>query len=157
MIIPIKKFTAEEIYSSVLTSRFVENENGWMQWQAVERTIKPTGSAILDSIVSVLHETRLREAKEFGHILQVDPALLRPAVKLLTGMTFAQFILSYRLQQAKEWLSCTNLSLTEISERCGFPSQQVFSQYFTQSFHVSPQKFRQYNRPANFASLYKWE
>ena len=47
-----------------------------------------------------------------------------------------------KLQGAKQLLSRTNLSIKEISERCGFSSQYYFSRCFSKAYGVPPSALR---------------
>lgn len=50
-------------------------------------------------------------------------------------------LLKYRMMIAREELTLKNLTVTEISEKCGFSSIHHFSYYFKKCFGVSPSKF----------------
>ena len=62
--------------------------------------------------------------------------------KLYTGYTPHEYLLSYRLRQAKQLLSTSSLTIEEIAERCGFNSASHFARAFRSAENTSPTKFR---------------
>lgn len=63
-------------------------------------------------------------------------------IKALTGISTSIYIRSVRLQKAKNLLSSTELSISEIAYQCGFKSPAYFSQVFKDSFGVPPSAAR---------------
>lgn len=53
-----------------------------------------------------------------------------------------QYLLNYRILQAMEMLSRTELSITEIALRCGFNDTSHFIQYFKRKTDMTPGEFR---------------
>jgi AraC-like DNA-binding protein len=64
-------------------------------------------------------------------------------LKNLTGQTTQQHIQNQLLEKAKELLSTTELSISEIAYQLGFEYPQSFSKLFKTKTNVSPLKFRQ--------------
>jgi AraC family transcriptional regulator len=60
----------------------------------------------------------------------------------LTGTSPGRFLSAVRLQQAKNMLLETNLSVTEISYRVGYNSLGTFTSRFTRSVSHSPARYR---------------
>ena len=54
------------------------------------------------------------------------------------------FLLTLRLNKAKEELVNTNASIKEISDKCGFSSPNYFSLIFKRKEHISPANYRKY-------------
>lgn len=61
----------------------------------------------------------------------------------ITGVSPGRFLSAMRLQEAKELLVSTSLSVTEISHRVGYTSVGTFSSRFTTTVGVSPTVYRQ--------------
>jgi AraC family transcriptional regulator len=61
----------------------------------------------------------------------------------VTGVSPGRFLSAMRLQEAKELLVTTTLTVTEISHRVGYTSVGTFSSRFTMSVGVSPTTYRQ--------------
>lgn len=57
-----------------------------------------------------------------------------------------KLITRLRLSEAKETLSTTNISITEISEKLGFENLCSFTRIFTKYFKQSPSSFRKLSK-----------
>ena len=67
---------------------------------------------------------------------------LSSLLKSLTGMTTQQHIHEKLIEKAKEKLSTTDLSVSEIAFQLGFEHSQSFSKLFKNKTSVSPIEFR---------------
>jgi AraC family transcriptional activator of pobA len=74
--------------------------------------------------------------------LNVSPGYLSSMLKLLTGQSTQQHIHDKLIAQAKEKLSTTNLSVSEIAYELGFEHPQSFSKLFKSKAKISPLEFR---------------
>ncbi|CAN5662665.1 helix-turn-helix domain-containing protein [soil metagenome] len=80
-----------------------------------------------------------------GHIAQslnVSPKYLSSSLKVLTGQNTQQHIHEKLIEKAKEKLSTTELSISEIAYELGFEHLQSFSKLFKTKTHQSPLAFR---------------
>lgn len=68
--------------------------------------------------------------------------------KKVTGHTLQKEIWRVRLERAKEMLIETDLSVADISERCGFSEPQRMTVVFGRELGVAPGAFRQSHRSA---------
>ena len=75
--------------------------------------------------------------------LNVSPKYLSSLLKILTGESTQQYIHDRLIEKAKERLSTTNLSVSEIAYELGFEHSQSFSKLFKNKTNVSPLQFRQ--------------
>ncbi|MBC7937870.1 MAG: helix-turn-helix transcriptional regulator [Rhizobacter sp.] len=75
--------------------------------------------------------------------LNVSPNYLSGLLKTLTGQSTQQHIHHKLIEKAKEKLSVTNLSVSEIAYELGFEHPQSFSKLFKMKTNVSPLEFRQ--------------
>ncbi|AWK06932.1 AraC family transcriptional regulator [Flavobacterium crocinum] len=75
--------------------------------------------------------------------LNVSPNYLSGLLKHLTGQSTQQHIHNKLIEKAKEKLSTTNLSISEIAFELGFEHQQSFSKLFKTKTNFSPLEFRQ--------------
>jgi AraC family transcriptional regulator len=64
------------------------------------------------------------------------------AFKCTTGLSPQEWIRQQRIQRAKELITGTSLSLTQISLECGFCDQAHFCHMFTRSEGVNPMTWR---------------
>ena len=60
----------------------------------------------------------------------------------LTGVSFIQYVINYRLDVASEMLTKTNMSITEVAEETGFRNLSYFTRTFKAKFGDSPQAYR---------------
>lgn len=65
--------------------------------------------------------------------------------KHLTGLSPQQFLLKTRMDAAKELLSASCISCTEIAYRCGFSNSAQFSMQFKRENGITPLAYRQQN------------
>lgn len=63
-------------------------------------------------------------------------------VKSVTGSSPVEFVRTYRLKKGAQLLKSTNITVTEVSEKTGFGTQQYFSNSFRNHFGVSPLEYR---------------
>lgn len=75
--------------------------------------------------------------------LNVSPNYLSGLLKVHTGQSTQQHIHNKLIEKAKEKLSTTNLSISEIAFDLGFEHQQSFSKLFKIKTNCSPLEFRQ--------------
>jgi len=85
----------------------------------------------------------LPTAQHIAGTLNVSPNYLGSLLKTLTGQTTQQHIHNKLIEKAKERLSTTNLSVSEIAYELGFEHPQSFSKLFKTKTKVSPLEFRQ--------------
>lgn len=74
--------------------------------------------------------------------LCVSPKYLSSLLRVLTGQNTQQHIHDKLIEKAKEKLSVTNLSISEIAYELGFEHLPSFSKFFKSKTDISPLKFR---------------
>jgi len=74
--------------------------------------------------------------------LKVSPNYLSDLLKVLTGQSTQQHIHDKLIEKAKEKLSTTDLSVSEIAYELGFEHSQSFSKLFKSKVAMSPLEFR---------------
>ncbi len=75
--------------------------------------------------------------------LNLSPKYLGNLLRVLTGQNTQQYIHEKLIEKAKENLSATNLSVSEIAYKLGFEHLQSFSKLFKTKTKQSPLEFRQ--------------
>ena len=66
--------------------------------------------------------------------------------KMATRMTFVEYLLSKRIMHAKELLSTSNRTITDISQSVGFQDPSHFSRTFKKHQGLSPSEYRKYRQ-----------
>jgi AraC family transcriptional regulator, transcriptional activator of pobA len=115
-------------------------------------TRKKSSHQILERLENILDdyfsncnqiESGLPTAQNIASSLNVSPNYLGSLLKTLTGQTTQQHIHNKLIEKAKERLSTTNLSVSEIAYELGFEHPQSFSKLFKTKTNISPLEFRQ--------------
>ena len=92
-------------------------------------------------------ETALRQGlptvQYLAEQLHLSPGYLSDMLRSLTGQNAQQHIHLKLIEKAKEKLSATELSVSEIAYELGFEHSQSFSKLFKTKTKLSPLKFRQ--------------
>lgn len=79
-----------------------------------------------------------RLAKTFGY----NQKYLSHALYSLTGIRFPDFLASYRIEYAKELLTKSDSSVTEIAMECGFSAVNTFHRQFKKATTMTPCEFK---------------
>ncbi len=98
-----------------------------------EQRVKDYIRAHLDGAVTIA---------ELAAECQISRSQFFRAFLRTTGLTPHQWLSRTRIDQARHLLLCSNLSLNEISERCGFANQSHFTRTFARYFGVTPGAWR---------------
>lgn len=77
-----------------------------------------------------------------AHELNVSPNYLSRLLRTLAGQSTQQFIHDKVIEKAKEMLSTTSLSISEIAYGLGFEHPQSFTKMFKSKTTLSPTQFR---------------
>jgi AraC family transcriptional activator of pobA len=114
-------------------------------------TRKISSHKILDRLENVLEEyfsddgllkKGLPTVQFIAATLNVSPNYLSDLLKVLTGQSTQQHIHDKLIEKAKEKLSTTDLSVSEIAYELGFEHPQSFSKLFKTKTDLSPLEFR---------------
>ena len=106
--------------------------------------LKNSNTELVEKIMIFLHtnyHTDIKNAnisKQFGY----HPFYLNRIFKENTGMTLHQTLLRVRLQNAKELLKQTRLSIDEIHKEVGFNNRTQFCTFFRKQTGMSPTEYR---------------
>ncbi|SHE78001.1 transcriptional regulator, AraC family [Chryseobacterium takakiae] len=85
----------------------------------------------------------LPSVKYISSELKLSQRYLSDMLRSLTGLNTQQYIQDVIVEKAKEKLSTTNLSVSEIAYELGFEHSQSFNKLFKTKTKVSPLEFRQ--------------
>jgi AraC family transcriptional activator of pobA len=92
---------------------------------------------------NTLSKQGLPTVQYIADALNVSPNYLSGLLKTLTGQSTQQHIHDNLIEKAKEKLSTTGLSVSEIAYELGFEHPQSFSKLFKTKTNLSPLEFRQ--------------
>ena len=74
--------------------------------------------------------------------LAMSKVQLYRKIKAITGSTINEYIQSVRIETAKDLLSDTDLTLSEVAYKCGFSSSSYFSRNFKNATGKSPSEWK---------------
>jgi AraC family transcriptional regulator, transcriptional activator of pobA len=144
----IDKFSQDIIISQVET--LLNYAERFYHRQFITRQI--TNHQILDRLEKLLEEyftagdlirKGLPAVHDIAARLNVSPNYLSNLLKVLTGQSTQQHIHGKLIEKAKEKLSTTNATISEIAYELGFEHPQSFSKLFKTKTKLSPLEFRQ--------------
>lgn len=73
---------------------------------------------------------------------QVSPSQLSRMFKEQTGLGFIDYLISYRMDKAKEWLAYTDMPIKDIARKLSYTSVQNFTRIFKQTVQIPPGEYR---------------
>lgn len=82
------------------------------------------------------------ELADIANAVGVSRTYASTIFKQETGVTLSDFILNERLNEAKNLLSETNMTISEISDKLSFCSQSYFTKNFTKINGMTPGEYR---------------
>lgn len=144
----IDKFTQDIIISQIDT--LLNYAERFYHRQFITRKI--TNHQILDRLENILEEyftsgdlikKGLPSVHDIAARLNVSSNYLSGLLKVLTGQSTQQHIHEKLIEKAKEKLSTTDASVSEIAYDLGFEHPQSFSKFFKTKTKLSPLEFRQ--------------
>ena len=142
------KFSQDIIISNLET--LLNYAERFYQRQFITRKI--TNHQVLNQVEEVLtnylnNEALLAEGlptvQYFADALNLSAKYLSSLLKQLTGRTMQQIIHEKLIEKAKEKLSTTRMSVSEIAYQLGFEHPQSFNKLFKNKTNQSPLDFRQ--------------
>jgi AraC-like DNA-binding protein len=84
--------------------------------------------------------------KDMAHVALMSPSYFLRTFQELFHQTPYQFLQTKRLLHAEKLLRCSDASITNIAQNCGFERVSSFSWFFSQRFGLSPRQYRLQHR-----------
>ncbi|SDR99178.1 Helix-turn-helix domain-containing protein [Gillisia sp. Hel1_33_143] len=143
----IDKFSQSIIISQIET--LFNYSERFYQRQFITRKI--ANHKILDTLENTLNnyfksvnltQKGLPTVQFISDALNISPNYLSSVLKSLTGQSTQQHIHDKLITEAKQKLSTSDLSISEIAYELGFEHSQSFSKLFKNKTHSSPSAFR---------------
>ena len=79
---------------------------------------------------------------DIAHAASMSRSYVSSYFKLVTGVSPYDYLLTARVEKAIYFLKKTELSVTEIAQKCGFGSLSSFNKTFKKSLGVTPREYR---------------
>ncbi|WP_281754252.1 helix-turn-helix domain-containing protein [Neptunitalea chrysea] len=125
---------SERFYQRQFTTRKITNHSILNQFEELLSAYYCKGNLIENTIPTVQY---------FANELNLSANYLSRLLKNLTGQSTKHFIQDKVIELAKERLSTTDLSVSEIAYELGFEHIQSFSKLFKSKTDLTPSEFRQ--------------
>jgi AraC-like DNA-binding protein len=142
---PIDKFSQDVLIAQL--DLLLTYSNRFYNRQFITR--KPVNNQLLTKFENLLENyftnsiEGLPSVSYFAERLHISNKYFSDMLKQYTGLTALQHIHEKMIEKAKEKLSTTELSISEIAYELGFEHSQSFSKLFKRKTNLSPLEFRQ--------------
>ncbi|MCW4467637.1 helix-turn-helix transcriptional regulator [Flavobacterium sp. MFBS3-15] len=122
------------------SDRFYQRQ--FLTRKAANHQILANVEQVIDAYFDNGNTTGLPTVQYVAQSLNISPMYLSSMLKSLTGLTTQQHIHEKLIEKAKEKLSTTELTVSQIAFDLGFEHSQSFSKLFKSKTSVSPLAFR---------------
>ncbi|RZK01389.1 MAG: helix-turn-helix domain-containing protein, partial [Flavobacterium sp.] len=108
------------------------------------------GNRHLQGFIKLVEKNYLEvhEVQFYADRLFISANYLNKIVRDLLGTTSKKYIAQKIMQEAKNLLNFTDLSIAEISNQLNFETPSYFTRFFKKSEGLKPKEFRLANRPS---------
>ena len=103
---------------------------------------RSTGIEFLDCFFQIIKRHGRPSCRIIARKMQMEEYMLRHTVTALTGTGIHEWITTFIFLNSCEFLTRTNLSITEIAKRTGFNSISAFTQFFMRMQKLTPGDYR---------------
>jgi AraC-like DNA-binding protein len=125
---------SKRFYNRQFITRKIANNDLITRTEAVLNNYFNSNMGLINGLPSV---------QEIAGQLNVTPHYLSDMLRSLTGQNTQQHIHNRLIEKAKELLSISTLSISEVAYQLGFEHPQSFNKLFKRKTKVSPLEFRQ--------------
>ncbi|MDO4513638.1 MAG: response regulator [Lachnospiraceae bacterium] len=138
----LKPINKEELSS--LLERLLDEYRQRMHLSEMDMTSDYSAAEIVTAVKNHIHD-HFHEAIDLGDIaatLGFSSSYLTKIFQAETQTTPSKYLREYRMNMARDMLQKTNLPVSLIGEKCGYPDSFHFSKVFHRSTGCSPTEFR---------------
>jgi len=103
-----------------------------------------TEKSVVDIAVNYLKENYMKEVNmaEVSNMVSMNYSYFSKLFKTQTGMTFSEYLLMLRMEEAKKLLNDPVNRICEVSSMIGYENAHNFSRAFKSYFGISPKEYR---------------
>jgi AraC family transcriptional regulator of arabinose operon len=118
----------------IISRRIEQNE---------KRKQQSKGEMIISGILNFIHKhySAKMTVKELADRARLSVSRFCAVFKQYTGLSPQQYIIKYKLEQAKDFMIRTNLSIKQVAAIVGFEDQMYFSKLFKKYYFLPPSKY----------------
>ncbi|MFD0714505.1 helix-turn-helix domain-containing protein [Paenibacillus sp. GCM10027626] len=141
----------DEIYQWVYSHKSIAEYTEWFQQTFFPKIRQYLGSLNPAEKQSLIRQTTQYVQQHFesdlslqlvAEQLNVQSYNLSRYFKEVMDMNFIDYVIMFRMNKAKEWLTYSDMSIKEIAERLRYASTQNFTRVFKQMTGIPPGKYR---------------
>lgn len=116
--------------------------------EAIHHSRAPADAARIRRVLEMIHASPYAAftMEDFLQKAGLKKTQFLQSFRNVTGTTPRQYILTLRLEGARDLLLETDQSIAQVAERCGFDDAFYFSRCFKQRFSLSPRAYRKQYR-----------
>lgn len=114
------------------------------EYALFRRNLKESETA--DMIVQYVDQNAYNESFSLAVLeeaFHLSSKTLNKIFKEQTGFSISDYILEKKLERSQDLLKQENININEITEACGFSSQNTFYKAFRRKFGISPSSYRE--------------
>ncbi|GAE92161.1 transcriptional regulator [Gracilibacillus boraciitolerans JCM 21714] len=147
----IEGFQSTEMITYYQNLRSIEAIHDWVNHDiiiplidSVDARDDSKNKKISDKMMRFIHENYNKDISLdiLAAELHYNPNYLSSIFQKETGFSFSEYLLRYRLNIAKEWLTTTSMSVKEIAEKLKYNNSQNFIRSFRKMEGITPGKYR---------------
>ncbi len=145
---PIPYDELEKIISQI-EKKIILEEKSVDFTELAEDSASESTEKIVDQVKKLIAENLSvgnLQRDELAAMVHVSSGYLGRIFKKETGLAISDYIVKKRISVAKQLLSKTSLSITDVSNRVGFSYSSYFTKTFKEHTGMTPQEFRQQNK-----------
>ncbi|GGA27483.1 response regulator transcription factor [Paenibacillus physcomitrellae] len=107
--------------------------------------IKGSGETAIEVALQYINEHYNEDLslERIASVVFLNPVYFSQLFKQKTGQGYKEYVISLRLEHAKQLLLNPGFKLAEIAERIGYQDMRHFTQVFRKKFGLTPTEFRQ--------------
>ena len=110
----------------------------------VEAMPQTREDALLNRFLVSLHDNchRQRSVQYYADEQHLSPCYFSSLIRERSGQTAMQWIAHVTMTFARQYLTCTDMSVKEVTDRLNFPDQSTFGRFFKHHEGCSPLEYR---------------
>lgn len=148
---PLDQTSALPLYEQLKRLNTVEEIERWFQEQillpliATEEDNKEAPfQKIANEVIRIIQTEYDRDLtlEECASRLNYHSSYLRRALKKSLNVNFTEYLLAYRMDIAKKWLTETEMKVADIAQRLQYNNPQNFIRYFKKTTGMTPGQYR---------------
>lgn len=125
---------------STLLQYCLEKDRVYTEYEKT-KTLKKVQDSIEYIEQYYMEDLSLQIVSEYMHMA---PTYFSKKFKHLTGINFYKFLIQCRLKHARDDLLNTDMNMTEIAFRNGFPNVKSFIEQFKKQYERTPKQYKKY-------------